>query len=341
MESTKILIVEDEYLTSADIRNSLTGMGYAVPGIADTGPEAIRMAGELRPDLVLMDITLKGKMNGIEAASQIRDKYGLPVVYMTGHSDESTVEKAMTADPFGYIVKPVDERILKITIRMALLKYELEAKLRRSERTTRALLNAVPDALMLLDKERIVVAVNETMAQKLGKSADAITGIPVAGLVATGTLGISEEDLDDHYSRGIPVKISEQQGRRWFETSMHPVTNSCGGVELVAIQSHEITESKRLEEALSKEGLSRIEQNMEQFQILNDQIRNPLQVIKGYLSLADYEYSDEIDVQVRCIDEIVTRLDTGWLESEKVRSFLYRHYRHGTEIAQDQWQEVI
>jgi PAS domain S-box-containing protein len=306
-------------------------MGYSVPGTADTGISAIRMAGELKPDLVLMDITLKGPMSGIEAAGQIRERYGLPVVYMTGHTDESTVEKAIAVNPFGYIVKPVDTRILKITLRMALLKHAIEDRLRRNEFTTRALLNAVPDALMLVDSERAVVAVNEAMAQKLGMAPAAIKGMPAAVLAAGGALGITPAQLEEHFSRGIPVTIAESRGDRWFETSMHPVAGPHGGIGLVAIQSRDITDTKLLEAALEREGISQIERNMEQFQILNDQIRNPLQAIKGYLALIDSEYTGKIDEQLAYIDDIVTRLDQGWLESEKVRTFLYRHYQHGIQ----------
>lgn len=101
MSKETILVVEDEFVTGSEIQARLEEMGFNVPGIVDTGEEAIQKTGELNPDIVVMDITLKGTMTGIEAAEQIRARYGTPVVYLTAHSDEATVNKAMLSEPFG------------------------------------------------------------------------------------------------------------------------------------------------------------------------------------------------------------------------------------------------
>ena len=166
MSRAKILVVEDEFLTNTDIKNSLVGQGYEVPGVADTGADAIRMAGELRPDLVLMDITLKGKMTGIEAAEEIHKLYGIPVVFLTAHSDDATVEKALKTEPFGYLVKPLEERTLKSTIQMALYKHEMDEKLRQSDQTITILLDATDDIQFLIDAEGKFLAINQAMAKK-------------------------------------------------------------------------------------------------------------------------------------------------------------------------------
>jgi len=126
-----ILVVEDELITGADLQNNLKGMGYDVPVVVDTGENAITKAGELHPDLVLMDITLIGEMTGIEAAAQIRDRYGIPVVFLTAHSDDPTFEKALHSEPFGYIIKPIEPLNLRISIEMALYKHALDKKLKK------------------------------------------------------------------------------------------------------------------------------------------------------------------------------------------------------------------
>ena len=110
---------------------------------------------------------------------------------------------------------------------------------------------------------------------------------------------------------------------------MYPIRDLAGTIARIAIQSHDITDWKAMEERMRTEGLARIEQNMEQFLILNDQIRNPLQVIEGYVELSDDRFKERIQEQIRLIDGLVTRLDQGWIESEKVRTFLIRHFRHG------------
>ncbi len=326
-------MVEDEYLTSVDIKNNLNSHGYDVIGVADTGTDAIRMTEELKPDLILMDITLKGKMTGIEAARHIHEHYRIPVVYLTAHSDEATVEQAVISEPFGYLIKPFDDRALNTTIQMALYKHGMEEKLSKSERTNRVLLNTIPDALILIDRNKKIVAINEKMAMNLGINHEDFERTSITELVLRGSISFSLQQIDNFFATLLPVNQLEPFGERWIETVMHPVTDSAGIVDLVAIQSHDITEWKHLEEQLEKDGISQIERNMEQFQILNDQIRNPLQVIAGYVALGDSQFKSNIEEQIRKIDDLVTKLDSGWLESEKVRSFLFRHYKHGSDIS--------
>ncbi|NMB77904.1 MAG: response regulator [Methanomicrobiales archaeon] len=128
-----VLIVEDEFITGTDIQNSLQDMGYNAPVVIDNGPEAIQKAGLMRPDVVLMDITLMGPMSGIEAAERIRADFGIPVIYLTAHSDEATMERALVSEPFGYIIKPFEPRNLRISIEMARYKHAIDEKLRSSE----------------------------------------------------------------------------------------------------------------------------------------------------------------------------------------------------------------
>jgi PAS domain S-box-containing protein len=132
-EAGTILIVEDEFITGTDIQNSLIDMGYRAPFVINNGPEAVRRAGELRPDVVLMDITLRGEMSGIEAAARSKADLGIPVIFLTAHSDESTIDKAILSEPFGYIIKSFDPRSLHISIRMARYKHAMDEKLRVSE----------------------------------------------------------------------------------------------------------------------------------------------------------------------------------------------------------------
>jgi CheY-like chemotaxis protein len=123
MKRIKILVVEDEFVTATDIQMALAGMGYDVPAVVDNGEEAIRKAGELRPSLVLMDIGLAGRMTGIEAGKQIRERFDIPVIYLTAHSDESTFWSALASEPYGYILKPFKTSEMKYNIEMALHKH--------------------------------------------------------------------------------------------------------------------------------------------------------------------------------------------------------------------------
>ncbi len=132
--SKNIMIVEDEPITALDLKSSLTAMGYTVVAVTPSGEKAINLASELRPDVILMDITLAGTMTGIEAAAEIRRQQNVPIIYITAHSDEATINKAIKTNPYGYLFKPVDTKHLKMTIDIALYKSEIEEQLQRRNR---------------------------------------------------------------------------------------------------------------------------------------------------------------------------------------------------------------
>lgn len=126
MSKINVLVVEDESIVSKDIQHSLKKLGYNVVGASATGDKAIELAGSENPDIVLMDIMLKGEMNGIEAADQIKGKYSIPVIFLTAYADESTLAKAKITEPYGYILKPFKEIDLHTTIEMAIYKHGKE-----------------------------------------------------------------------------------------------------------------------------------------------------------------------------------------------------------------------
>lgn len=117
-----IMIVEDEGVVSIDIRNMLKNAGYGIAAVAFQGEEAVRKAEQSTPDLILMDIGLKGEIDGIEAARKIRDRFQIPVVFLTGFADEATVAKAQEVNPSGFIIKPINEEELKKTLEDILTK---------------------------------------------------------------------------------------------------------------------------------------------------------------------------------------------------------------------------
>ncbi len=131
MPKTKILVVEDETIIAMTIEDRLNSLGYTVLDMVHTGEKAVQQAGELQPDLVLMDITLKGKMDGVEAAAQIRARFDIPVIYLTAYADEDTLQRAKVAEPFGYLLKPLGEREMHTAIKMALYKHQVDQKLRQ------------------------------------------------------------------------------------------------------------------------------------------------------------------------------------------------------------------
>jgi class 3 adenylate cyclase/CheY-like chemotaxis protein len=130
-EKVKILIAEDEKIIALDIKKTLQRLGYNVLGMVNNGPQALNFLQTTRPDLILMDIMLKGELSGIETASIINQEYGVPFVYLTALTDDETLNKAKITEPFGYVVKPFNERGLHSAIEMALYKHRAENELKK------------------------------------------------------------------------------------------------------------------------------------------------------------------------------------------------------------------
>ncbi len=130
MTRAKVLVVEDEKIVAKDIAKTLQRLGYMVVASVSSGEEAIQKVSEIQPDLVLMDIMLKGKMDGIEAAEEIKANFNIPVIYLTAYADEQTLQRAKITEPFGYIIKPFDERDLHTTIEIALGRHIAETAIR-------------------------------------------------------------------------------------------------------------------------------------------------------------------------------------------------------------------
>jgi len=133
MAETRILVVEDDGASARLIEMTLKSLGYAVPAVISSGEEAINKAGEVHPDLVLMDIHLKGDMDGVQAAEEICARYNIPVVYLTAYADNDTLQRAKITEPYGYILKPFQKRELDASIEIALYKHKLDSKLKERE----------------------------------------------------------------------------------------------------------------------------------------------------------------------------------------------------------------
>ncbi len=130
METTRILIAEDEAITATALKSELVSLGYDVVGITDTAEDVVRAAGELNPDVVFMDITLKGVLDGITAAVAIRGRTGAPVVFLTAHADDKTMKRSVFAGPFEYILKPFTRKELQTAVEVSLQKHQAELQAR-------------------------------------------------------------------------------------------------------------------------------------------------------------------------------------------------------------------
>jgi PAS domain S-box-containing protein len=172
MTPARILVVEDDFVVARDIRQKLTRIGYSVVGSTARGEDALSLALELRPDLVLMDIRLEGIVDGIDAAEQIRQTCFAPVVFLTAYADDETVKRASLTEPFGYLIKPFEDFQLRTIIEVALYKHAADRKLRESERRFVATLSSIGDAVIATDDSARVTFMNAV--------AETLTGWPQA-----------------------------------------------------------------------------------------------------------------------------------------------------------------
>jgi PAS domain S-box-containing protein len=175
----RILVVEDENIVAVDIQDRLEYLGYEVPALVASGEEAIVMAEEIRPDLVLMDIMLKGAIDGVMAAEQIY-ALDIPVVYLTAYSDIEMLERAKITEPYGYLLKPLDERELQISIEVALYKHKTQKKLKESERRLSTLLESMGEAVIATDESGLVTFTNSLAEAITGQERNESIGRPLS-----------------------------------------------------------------------------------------------------------------------------------------------------------------
>lgn len=167
MKTERILLVEDEGVVALDVEQRLTQLGYRVVGIADTGTAALELARTHQPDLVLMDIRIRGELDGIDLARELATRHELPVVFLTGNADEATLRRAIAAEPYGYVLKPFELRTLEAVIATALFRFRAERRLQDMRRWLGDTMRSIPDAVIATDLEQRVTFLNRAAEQLL------------------------------------------------------------------------------------------------------------------------------------------------------------------------------
>ncbi|MFP4308631.1 MAG: PAS domain S-box protein [Desulfococcaceae bacterium] len=260
MSQKSILVVEDEAVVGADLANKLERLGHAVAATAAGAEEAISLARRLRPDLVLMDIRLGGTMDGIEAADAVREELDIPVVFLTAHSDPATLKRAKIAQPFGYILKPFEERELASQIEMALYKHLAERRVREQREWLRVTLLSIGDAVIATDADERITLINSVAEALTGRTAEEAEGRPLAEVFRvvdepTGTP--LEPPVSRALREGKPVPLENHAalvrrdgGTVPVEDMAAPILDAAGRTVGAVLVFHDVTAKRRAAEAL-------------------------------------------------------------------------------------------
>ena len=260
MRKKQIMIVEDDGIVADDIKDILESTGYEVAAITSSGEEALKEAKIKKPDLVLMDIKLQGKMDGIMAADLIRSHYDIPVVYLTSFTDDKIIERAKITEPFGYIVKPFDDRVLHTNIELALFNHKIEKKLKEREAWLSTTLKSIGDAVITVDTKGCVTFMN-SVAETLSewKHEDAC-GKPleiVFDLINDKTGKRKENPEKNVFQSGVITLINnislfkKNSGAKVpIDGNAAPIKDNKGNIIGAVLAFRDISEQKRIEQRL-------------------------------------------------------------------------------------------
>ena len=189
MSKTRILVVEDESIVAKDIQRTLEKLGYEVPATASSAVTAYEKLEEVEPDLVFLDVKLKGEQDGVHIAEYIKDRYDIPVIFLTSFVDQVTIDRAKVTEPYGYLVKPFNEGDLKTTVEMALFKFAKDRELRMSEQRLSNALGKIENAVFVTDQDLRLNYLNEKALSICG----GISGMDSIGLDLYSLIGIEKE----------------------------------------------------------------------------------------------------------------------------------------------------
>ncbi len=245
MREPCILIVEDEKVVATDIEECLTEAGYGVLGASASGLEALKRIVETEPDLVLMDIKLKGPLDGIDVAEAIWKHLDIPVVYLTAYADRETLERAKKTDPAGYVLKPFDGQRLRTAVEIALCRRRKQEREWHHERQLADALRSLPDCVILTDTSGAVTFVNPAAEELTGWTATDAAGRFIEEVLATvdadtGALLPPPVARVKNENCAVPlaeraVLVGHDGGRAWVRGSAQPVRDQDGYVTAVAL----------------------------------------------------------------------------------------------------------
>lgn len=252
----KILIVEDEKPFAQIVQGYLQRLGFQVAGVADCGEDALQLSAQASPDLALMDIEIRGGMDGFEVAEKLRQRHDIPVIFLTGLADEATLERVRRSESFGYLRKPFRPEELKASIELAFIRHGRETELRRSEQSFAAAIKSTEDAIVLANQAGVVTYLNPAAERLTGWSVGRAGGQPLTAVfqVREGDAGVN--DMFRAAARGSFVHdatLLTLSGREVpIEVSASMVRDEVRGVSGSVLVFRDVTARRRYEDGLKR-----------------------------------------------------------------------------------------
>ena len=266
MEQYKILIFEDESIIAMELKRKLEQIGYVIPAIESFGEKAIEMVERHNPDLILMDIMLEGQVDGVQAAMRIREMRDIPIVFLTAYSDDRTIQRVKQIEPYGYILKPFDEREIKTVVELALYKHAMQRRIKENEQWLSATLRSIGDAVVTTSTEGIVSYINPVAESLTGWTRDEAIQKPVSQIlvlldadthesIQNPILEVEHGDEDESGSAGTRILVSKSGKEIFVDLSCTPILTERNESSGIVFAFRDITRRRQIESALRDAGV--------------------------------------------------------------------------------------
>jgi PAS domain S-box-containing protein len=344
MSVPRILITEDEIMVARDLEQRLHKFGYQVADIVDTGEDAVQKTASLQPDLVLMDIRLSGEMDGVEAAMQIRSACKTPVVFLTAYADLGTLERAGVSEPFGYIIKPFEEKALHAAIEMAFYRHRAESRLRDMERWLATTLRSIGDAVIATDESERITYLNPVAEKLTGWGLHESLGTPFT-TVFRAIYADDRQPIEDPVQRalreglvinlrGDTILLSKDGRERPIDDTAAPIRDDDGRTTGAVVVFRDATlrvqteaELRRFNEMLDR----RVQERTAELQAANKELeafsysiahdlRAPIRAIRGFSEMLAEQMEGRLEQGESRLLKVIT--DSSRKMGEMIDGFL-------------------
>lgn len=334
-KDAKIMIVEDERIVAMDIKESIRAIGYNVVGVAHSGEKAIEMVKEKKPDLILMDIMLKGGIDGISTTEKLHKDYNIPVVYLTAYADEVTLSRAKITEPSGYLLKPFEQKELHTTIETALYNHQMEQKVKESEKWLTTTLNSIGEGMIATGADGKIKMFNPVAENLSGWKKNEVLGEDISAvfIINDENLEYIEDPISHVLRTGNILKLKNniclknKNGKMFsINATASPIKNNGENVGAILV-FQDITEQKKIERERenllqevmeARERLKQLSKRLIEIQEtdrryfayeLHEQIGQSLTSIKIHLQtllmLKDNPYKEQLNDSVSMLENII------------------------------------